>query len=61
MKLTNPSQEKWSYPPPSVDESYFYNQAHIGVDFSAKYYNTIYGNSTTVQPNSFTVKYIIKY
>ena len=29
--------------------------------FNANDYNSIYGNSDTVQPNSFTVRYIIKY
>ena len=29
--------------------------------FNARRYSTVYGNSTTVQPNSFTVRYIIKY
>lgn len=29
--------------------------------FNASNSNSIYGSSTTVQPNSFTVRYIIKY
>ena len=29
--------------------------------FNARRCSTVYGNSTTVQPNSFTVRYIIKY
>ena len=31
------------------------------VEFYASYSNSIYGNSSTVQPSSFTVRYIIKY
>ena len=31
------------------------------IHFSANSSNSIYGNSQTVQPNSFTVRYIIKY
>lgn len=31
------------------------------IDFSASFSNSIYGNSTTVQPASYTVKKIIKY
>lgn len=29
--------------------------------FNARYYNTIYGNSNTVQPPALTMRYIIKY
>ena len=31
------------------------------ITFNAANSNPIYGNSTTVQPNSFAVRYIIKY
>ena len=31
------------------------------VEFDASRSNSIYGNSDTVQPNSFTVRYVIKY
>ena len=38
------------------------NKAYKTVKFNAsKGGSTIYGNSDTVQPNSFTVRYIIKY
>lgn len=33
----------------------------FNIVFNAATSNSIYGNSTTVQPNSFTVRYIIKY
>lgn len=35
--------------------------AYNGIDFDASHSSNIYGSSTTVQPNSFTVRYIIKY
>ena len=35
--------------------------AQYAFSFNANRSSTIYGASTTVQPNSFTVKYIIKY
>ena len=31
-----------------------------GLGFSAKRYNSIYGNSNTVQPKSYTVRYLIR-
>ena len=37
------------------------NVTHQQIDFDASQSNSIYGNSLTVQPNSFTVRYIIKY
>lgn len=33
---------------------------NIGIKFSASKYNSIYGNSNTVQPPAITVKYLIK-
>ena len=35
--------------------------AQYAFSFNANKSSTIYGSSNTVQPNSFTVKYIIKY
>ena len=37
------------------------NRGASMVNFDASKSNTLYGLSTTVQPNSFTVRYIIKY
>ena len=49
---------------------YTYGNSHVSWDdggdlwhhggFDASRYNSIYGNSTTVQPNSYTVMYIMK-
>ena len=35
--------------------------SRFGLSFAASRINTIYGNSTTVQPASFTTRFIIKY
>ena len=37
------------------------NDYELVCNFNAGWSNNIYGNSNTVQPNSFTVRYIIKY
>lgn len=41
----------------SQDEDYY---GHNVMDFKASRYNSIYGNSNTVQPPALTMKYIIK-
>ena len=50
---------------PDNTESGFNRGSGIGqrknLTFDASRSNSIYGNSSTVQPNSFTVQYIIKY
>ena len=43
----------------AVDDNY-YNGATQRLHFDASKCNSIYGNSTTVQPNSYTVMYIMK-
>ena len=57
--------------PTSTDQSRYANMTSTVMDsnnrgasqvsFDASKSNTLYGLSTTVQPNSFTVRYIIKY
>lgn len=45
----------------TTSPSYDKNTEPDNIYFNASNSNSIYGSSTTVQPNSFTVRYIIKY
>ena len=45
----------------SSENTTSYTSKFDGVDFDASLSNSIYGNSTTVQPSSFIVNYFIKY
>ena len=46
---------------PALNEALSYNSIDRTIIFNASKSSSLYGNSTTVQPNSFTVRYIIKY
>ena len=61
MQHINPDERKWSFPASNIDNNWRPNEACIRVTFNASRYNSIYGNSTTVQPPAFTIRYIIKY
>ena len=52
---TSNYQQDMSYNVRDTADSFF------NIVFNANKSNSIYGNSNTVQPNSFTVRYIIKY
>jgi microcystin-dependent protein len=54
LAVQNKAKSVYSYP---ASVSNVYNQ----LDFSAKQYNSVYGNSDTVQPPALTMRYYIKY
>ena len=43
----------------ALDESYYGNFKEIKID--ANYANSLYGNSSTLQPNSIRITYLIRY